>query len=132
MKAAGWSDNVVSRAQEALDMVRSGNALPETTPSEISTLRELIIEQLAERDSAFFDRFAADMQSGDHLRVERAMSDAQANVRGVAETIGTSRETESTNAVWYYGPVLVAVAAVAVAVAVVVVVVEDKGADGTS
>jgi SdpC family antimicrobial peptide len=122
MKASGWSDSVVARAQEALDMVRSGQSLQDTTPVEMSTLRDLMVARMDERDPTFFSRFAADMQSGDHLRVERAMNDAQAAVRDVAETIGTSGGSGSESIVWYYGPVLVAAAAVAVAVAVVIVV----------
>jgi hypothetical protein len=61
------------------------------------------------------------MQSGNHLFVERAMSEAHSRLRAAAETLGTSGSPLET-AAWYYGAVFVAVAAVAVVVAVVVAV----------
>jgi hypothetical protein len=132
MKADGWSEDVVARAEQALESVRSGQSIPDVQPTDISTFRELMIAQIAAADPAFFDRFGADMQSGDHLRVEHAMTEAEGKVRSTVETFGTGGEpTANPSLVWYYGPVLVAVAAVAVAVAVVVVVVDVEGPDNS-
>jgi hypothetical protein len=132
MKADGWSENVVSRAEQALELVRSGKSFPDAQPGDIATFRDLMIAQIAASDPTFFDRFGSEMQSGDHLRVERAMTDAEGKVRGAVETLGTSVDSKGeTSLVWYYGPVLVAVAAVAVAVAVVVVVVDVEGPDNS-
>jgi len=130
MKAAGWSDDVIGRAQDALDVLQSGQPLPAMSV-DVSTIRDLIVARLAESDPTFLERFGADMQSGDRLRVERALTEAQDRMRNVAETVGMSGSAGTESIVWYYGPVLVAVAAVAVA-AVVVVVVAMPAPDETS
>jgi SdpC family antimicrobial peptide len=48
------------------------------SPDAARTLKAIdgLVSIIRERDASFFDRFATEIRSGDHLRVERAMDEA--------------------------------------------------------
>jgi hypothetical protein len=93
MKADGWSEALISKAQAALDTLRAGGQLQEASVDEVTVARDLLVARIAETDPTFFDRFGGDMQSGDHLRVEAAMAEASAHLRAALSTLGDAHSS---------------------------------------
>jgi SdpC family antimicrobial peptide len=138
MKAEGWSDAQLAGAQQALDTLRSGGTLPDQTADAAAT-REIIIARLAQRDPTFFQRFATEIQSGDHLRVQRIMLETRTLTSEILRAMsgeeagdrqrGVENRGVSSASVWKWGPVFVAVVAVVAAVAFLLVGVEPAADD---
>jgi hypothetical protein len=91
MKADGWSQALIDKAQAQLDTYRAGGHPPEATPEQTAFAAELVTARIAESDPTFFDRFGAEMRSGDHVRVEAAMADAIARVKTASSTLGDAQ-----------------------------------------
>jgi SdpC family antimicrobial peptide len=72
---------------------------------------------IRQRDASFFDRFATEIQSGDHLRVERALDEAAQRLLDAAPSAGIVRPAGV-----YPGWVVVKIAIVALAIHQYVVV----------
>jgi SdpC family antimicrobial peptide len=104
--------------------------------AEFETAANGVADKLAARDAAFFDRFAAGIQSGDHLRIEQTMKDAREQTRAVvaemrnvpADQVG-ALQFQAEAGLWLYVETAVAVVAVAV---VVLVVIDISVAEGPS
>jgi hypothetical protein len=90
MKAEGWSASVIDRAQGALDTLRSGGHVDQATPEQSATTKELLLAEINATDPTFLDRFGVEMLSGDHLRVEAAMSDAESRIKAAVNTLGAA------------------------------------------
>jgi SdpC family antimicrobial peptide len=117
MKAEGWSDAIVSKAQTTLDSLRNGGQVPEVSAEQANTAKQFVLARLAESDPTFLDRFGADLQSGDQVRIDAAMTDASARLKATLNTLGeTGTKSVDKRGVWFVGAVVVAVAAVAVVV----------------
>jgi hypothetical protein len=91
MKADGWSQALIDKAQAQLDTYRAGGHPPQATPEQTAFAAELVTARIAENDPTFFDRFGAEMQSGDHVRVEAAMADALARIKTASSTVGDAQ-----------------------------------------
>jgi hypothetical protein len=76
MNAAGWSSDAVAQAQAALDMIRKGGALPSADAKMQAIQEDFIVKQIGTMDPTFFDRFGAEMQSGNPVRVDAAFKEA--------------------------------------------------------
>ncbi len=95
---------------------------------EFETAANAVSDMIAGQDPAFFDRFAAGIQSGDHLLIEQTMKDARqqthvavAAMRGVpVDQVGQMGVQAQEMAVWLYVETAVAVVAVAIALLVVI------------
>lgn len=64
-----------------------------------------LVANMRQADPAFFDRFGVEVQSGNHLRVERALRESAALVRKVSPkreltAMGSTDNTESDNTVY--------------------------------
>jgi SdpC family antimicrobial peptide len=124
LKAGGWSPAVVEKAQGALETLRSGGEVPGADAEMQALQEEFLVERIAEQDPTFFDRFAADMQSGDLVRVDAAFGEATARLKTfvnggegkqpavsvVPPNYYTPQHSSSTSGTSVYGPLAVAVA----------------------
>jgi len=52
-----------------------------------AALQERIISEIGNRDSTFFERFGNEIQSGDHLRIQRALNEGGSRILEVVTTI---------------------------------------------
>jgi SdpC family antimicrobial peptide len=126
MKADNWSPALIAQAEQSLAELRSGAPVPQAQLGQESTVKDLVVARIAEDDPTFFGRYAADMQSGNHVRVDNAMQEATGKTKEALKIIvgsGGINAVDSKLPVW--GPVVVAVAVAIAAVAVLVVFIED-------
>lgn len=73
---------------------RAVSTLPPEEQAEHAQRRTQVIASLHEADPTFFERFGADIQSGDHLRIERALNESLAAMKRVSQQ-SLSKEVEN-------------------------------------
>ncbi|MFP2904936.1 sporulation delaying protein family toxin [Pyxidicoccus sp. 3LFB2] len=93
------------------------------------TAAEAIIAKIAQQDPTYFERFANDLRSGDHLAIDRLLTETKERTFAAAEalrqdagmkgelTLSDSRQVEAGT--WFYVETVVAVALAAVLVVAV-------------
>ncbi|MEP6993997.1 MAG: hypothetical protein ABI968_05695 [Acidobacteriota bacterium] len=99
----------------------------------VQELQQRLMNEIAQQDPAFMTQFADDVQSGDHLRIQRAIGDAGTRLLNQIEQdrLGNPRPVpQEETFIWLV--VMVAVAAIVAAlVAVVVVMIPVDPGTGT-
>jgi hypothetical protein len=90
MKAAGWSEGAIARAEKALQQLRQGGAMPQIDETTRAEQEDFVVAQLAKTDPTFFQRFGVEMQSGDPVRVEAAFKEARTLLQAMAPNTALS------------------------------------------
>jgi SdpC family antimicrobial peptide len=107
------SPNIAAHVQRAQE---------EKSTEEIAAEKQKIVDLLRAQDPTFFDRFGIEMQSGDRIRIQQALTEAGTRLKQELGKMQSSRDLR---------PVFViVVVAVAVAAVVALVVVADGFNDG--
>ena len=92
---------------EIWDRADVRRAMAQADMSAATELENRILAEVRSKDAAFLDRFATEMQSGDHLRVRAALDDAGRRLQQAAETMKPTRTPDvSQNAAFKSGNVL--------------------------
>jgi SdpC family antimicrobial peptide len=120
-KEKGWSDAIVNQALEVAAQVRRGEGLPAAKQDQ-AAMQSLLVARMAELDAGFFDRFADNVQSGDHVRVERTLQEAGTLLKRALEGLVDESSGTGFDGAWYFGPQHVAVTVYGVVAGAVAVV----------
>ncbi|MHA7632036.1 hypothetical protein [Corallococcus sp. M7] len=85
--------------------VRQSNRLTPQQQAARERSKATLLANMRQADPAFFDRFGVEVQSGNHLRIERTLRESAALVRKVSPkraltSVGSTDNTESENTVY--------------------------------
>lgn len=84
MRADGWSAEAIAHSEKTLLLLRKGGALPQVDAATRAKQEDFVVAQLTKMDPTFFQRFGAEMQSGNPVQVEAAYKEARTLLQAMA------------------------------------------------